>query len=343
MKNIVHINRDAFLGSTATRNLPKDALLLYFGAMALLVETAAGNPLRGCLVCGKKAMTTKDIAQDLRLGRTKAVEVAIEELKARGLFETVEVEGELYVRVARFAGVQDECRRVIRKENTPHSHSRNELVTPQQQINNTSTTSQSHTTNMPTVENKGLATKKTKGELNRVDFAGLYKEIYTKTQEDPAKNPPELFETFKRLVTLRGEHHKHEKITTKKLRSEWSVLADLIRIDNYPVDDITRPLLWVYLSDDEGALFWREQVKSFSQLRRKSKNGSSKFSNLRGSYKGFCAKRDKQKSCNGGGIRARPAVNVQAASMTALRRQHPDLSQSQLAEMAAKQGAVAHN
>ena len=60
-----------------------------------------------------------------------------------------------------------------------------------------------------------------------------------------------------------------------------NLLYKLITKDGYNVDDINKALNWA-INDD----FWASKVLTLTTLRKKSKNGNTKFTNLYLSYKG---------------------------------------------------------
>ena len=60
-----------------------------------------------------------------------------------------------------------------------------------------------------------------------------------------------------------------------------NLLYKLITKDGYNVDDINKALNWA-INDD----FWSSKVLTLTTLRKKSKNGNTKFTNLYLSYKG---------------------------------------------------------
>ena len=60
-----------------------------------------------------------------------------------------------------------------------------------------------------------------------------------------------------------------------------NLLYKLITKDGYNVDDVNKALNWA-INDD----FWSSKVLTLTTLRKKSKNGNTKFTNLYLSYKG---------------------------------------------------------
>jgi len=97
----------------------------------------------------------------------------------------------------------------------------------------------------------------------------------TKPQRTLLENESEI----KNIVT---EFYKYQKsifsnlikVDDKKINEGIEVIDRLIRIDNFKIDKITEVLQFIVHDD-----FWSKQILSLNGLRKKSKNGNTKFVN----------------------------------------------------------------
>jgi len=62
--------------------------------------------------------------------------------------------------------------------------------------------------------------------------------------------------------------------------ADRKVLADLVRLDNFSEHDVVDALIWLFEAEHRDAEFWRGNVLSFSQLRKKCRNDLTKFQNI---------------------------------------------------------------
>jgi predicted transcriptional regulator len=126
--------------------------------------------------------------------------------------------------------------------------------------------------------------QKGKQRANEEELKG--QQIKKELNKEENKIPESLRVTYSEFVE---KFHNHKtKISPSimkavKLNINGGVTAvdELIRIDGFTLDEIRKVLLWSI-----GDKFWSEQIRSISSLRNKSKNGSSKFVNLRASFLG---------------------------------------------------------
>ncbi len=78
------------------------------------------------------------------------------------------------------------------------------------------------------------------------------------------------------LATVGGKKNP----TKKDIDNGAATIDKLVRIDGYDLDGEIKPALRWAVKDD----FWASQVRSLTPLRKKAKNGDTKFNNLFGKY-----------------------------------------------------------
>jgi hypothetical protein len=101
-------------------------------------------------------------------------------------------------------------------------------------------------------------------------------------EPDPLMDWPTLQEFWPTLEAYIIEIHPKARLPspgTKAYRDARRVLARLIRLDRYEVHEVIDCLTWLFVSPDEDATFWREQVQAVRALRI-AKNGMTKFARI---------------------------------------------------------------
>jgi len=102
----------------------------------------------------------------------------------------------------------------------------------------------------------------TKGSEGNSDIQNLVTKFY----EYKIKTEPDVYRCY-------------ETSKVKMIEKSLDIVDKLIRLDNFKLDEIKAVLLWAVQDD-----FWNSQIYSLAALRKKGKNGNTKFKNM---YIGF--------------------------------------------------------
>ena len=125
-QRVVYVWREHLLGSAAYRSLAGRQQGDYLKTLTLLTVTEESNPLRGCLVVGREPMSFDQWRAEMDYRRKSDAAQSWERLHAVGLFETAEILGRTYTRVARFGANQDRMKNRGNRENNARERTRNE-------------------------------------------------------------------------------------------------------------------------------------------------------------------------------------------------------------------------